>query len=194
MNANPQKKHPHFYSEREYIALEKAGDARYEYRDGEVVCMSGGTLNHYRIERNIFALLHNELKERGCESFTADTPVKSPIEKYYRYPDASIVCGEVMIEKVLGIDCLANPIVLVEVLSPDSEDEDRNAKRKAYQAIPTLREYLLVAQDSAHGIHYSKQGDLWQRREAADLSASVELSSIGVRLRFEEIYSGVVFE
>ena len=176
------------------MALEQASDQRYEYRDGDIVCMSGGTLNHYQIEGNLFDLLREKLKGRDCTAFTGNAAIKSPASPTYCYADASVVCGEIVTEKVLGIDTITNPIVIAEVISADSQEYDRNEKRKIYQAIPSLREYLLASQDSAHILRYLRQGDLWQRNEAADLSASIELPSIGVALSFADIYRNVKFD
>jgi Uma2 family endonuclease len=181
------------YSLQEYAAMEHTSDRRFEYRDGEIVSISGGTLAHYRIEGNLFRAIDSKLDPR-CQVFTSSAAVKSPALLTHCYPDLTIVCGVISIKKVLGIDAITNPMIIFEVLSPDSADYDRNDKRKIYQAIPTLIEYLLVAQDSAHIVHYVKQGDLWQRTEAAGLDASLELSSIEVVLPFDEIYRGVSFE
>src|SRR5258706_13589950 len=52
MAANPDNLSTHFFSLDEYFALEHAGDARYEYWNGEIVCMSGGTRAHGRIVMN----------------------------------------------------------------------------------------------------------------------------------------------
>ena len=184
----------HKYTLREYMALEQASDQRYEYRDGDIVCMTGGTLNHGRIASNIHFLIQGKLAGRNCDAFTGDLAIKSPASPYYCYPDLSVVCGEVATEKVLGIDTIVNPIVIIEVLSPTSQEYDRTDKRQIYQALPSLREYLLISQDSAHIVDYLKQGDLWQRSEAADLSASIELPSIEVVLSFADIYRNVKFD
>ena len=72
----------HRYTLREYAALERASDTRYEYRDGEVVCMTGGTLNHGRIASNIHFLIKGKLEGRSCEAFTGDMAVKSPASPY----------------------------------------------------------------------------------------------------------------
>ncbi|MBI4749544.1 MAG: Uma2 family endonuclease [Acidobacteria bacterium] len=69
----------HFYTLNEYFALERVGDARYEYYTGEIFCMSGGSEQHGRIAGNIFAELHSQLKKRQCEAFSAEIPIKTPI-------------------------------------------------------------------------------------------------------------------
>jgi Uma2 family endonuclease len=108
---------PH-YTVEEYFALEQVSEARYEYWDGEIVCMSGGTERHYLISDNLHVLLSNLLKGRPCRANSAGTPIHTPTLPPYRYPDASVVCGKPVFTKVHNIDALTNPILVLEVLSP----------------------------------------------------------------------------
>jgi Uma2 family endonuclease len=189
---NPQP-NPYFTPE-EYFALERASDKRWEYWDGEVVCMSGGTLNHGLISGNLFNAIQNSLKSGKCRAFTGDMAVKSPALEYYRYPDVSVVCGKAETERIDVGDAITNPIVIIEVLSSTTEQRDRNEKRKLYQAIPTLHEYLLVDQYAANIVRYVRQGNIWQQDGAVGREASIELSSIGVVLSLEDVYNGVEFD
>lgn len=194
MVANPKYFPRHYYTLEEYFALEKVGDGRYEYWDGDIVSMAGGSLEHAIIGGNVFVSLTTQLKGRGCRPFNSEVGIKTPKAPPYRYPDASVVCGEVQREKIEGIDVLLNPIIVVEVLSPRTESRDRNEKRKAYQALPDMREYLLFSQDAPHLTHYVKKGDLWTRKDYADLDVTVELPSIACQLSLQDVYEGVVFK
>jgi Uma2 family endonuclease len=182
------------YTLEEYFALEKAGDRRYEYWDGEIVSMSGGSLAHAQISGNVFAATRSKLEGRDCQTFTADMPIKTPTLSPYRCPDASAICGDVQIEKTQGIDVLLNPILIVEVLSPESEDRDRNEKRSAYQAIPSVREYLVVSQEIPRVTPYSRDGEVWRRSDYSKMGEKVELPSLGIALTLSDIYQGVTFE
>ena len=194
MAVNPGQNWQHHYTLEEYFALEQASDRRYEYWDGEIVCMSGGSLAHTQISRNITVALSNKLAGGTCEPLTADMAVKTPTLGTYRYPDASVVCGEIQTEKINGMDMLVNPVVIVEVLSPTTEGRDRNEKRVAYQAIPSLREYLIVSQDIPHVTHYVKDGQAWRRSDYPAQAGTIELPSVGIVLTLAEIYQGVRFE
>src|SRR5436305_14490589 len=119
---------PERYTLEEYFALERASERRFEYRDGEIVCMSGGSLAHAEIAGNIVSQLKTKLRGQPCHVYGSDLAVYVPAGRPYRYPDASVVCGEPQVEKVDGRDCLANPALLVEVLSPTSADYDRRTK------------------------------------------------------------------
>src|SRR5207253_4463775 len=145
MAANPQEFASSYHSLEEYFAIEGAGHTRYEYWDGRIVCMSGGTQWHYTIGANAHFILRQQTSRKDCRAFTAETPIKTPKLPPYRYPDASVGCGKLVFERVESVDALVNPILIIEVLSPTTEARDRGPKRSAYQTLPSLMEYLLVA-------------------------------------------------
>lgn len=124
----------HYYTLEEYFALEKAGEARYEYWDGEILCMSGGTPKHYILSGNVYYEIREQLKGKPCQPYTGETAIKMPKLPPYRYADASVVCGESQFENMREIYALLNPLLVVEVLSSTTEEVDRNEKRIAYQA------------------------------------------------------------
>lgn len=182
------------YTVEEYFALEQVGNARYEYWDGDIICMSGGSEAHGRICGNVYFALRLQTGGHTCQAFTSDVPVKTPTLPPYRYPDTSIACGTAVFENIDGIDVLVNPVLIVEVLSPQTEKADRGAKFEAYKAIDTFREYLLIAQHEPHLTHFVKQetGE-WRRFDTADLTATVELEAVGCTLAVADVYATVVF-
>jgi Uma2 family endonuclease len=184
----------HYYSLDEYYALEQASDARFEYWDGDIICMSGGSTEHAQIAGNIFFRLRLQLSGGHCRVFISDQAVKTPTLPPYRYPDVTVVCGELHAERIHGLDALINPVLIVEVLSPTTASRDHNEKFMAYQALPSFREYLLIAQDAPRITHYTRQADdSWLCEEVTDLSAALLLDSIGCRLSLSEIYEEVRF-
>jgi Uma2 family endonuclease len=193
MAANLKDLPRHYYTIEEYFAIERAGKARYEYWDGEIVCMSGGTPQHSTISSNIHFRLRQQLAGGNCRAWTSDMAVNTPLLPPYRYPDVSVACGRPVFETVEGIGVLTNPVLLVEVLSPGTAGRDRNEKRTAYQALPTLQEYLLVSQDTPHITHYVRQGEEWVRTDHADLAAAILLPSLGIELALGDIYEGVEY-
>lgn len=184
----------HFHTLEEYFALEHAGDARYEYWAGEIVCMSGGSQQHVKISGNVYFTLRQQLSRGQCEAFTGDLPVKTPSLPPYRYADVSVACEKGKFEQMQGIDVLTNPTVIVEVLSPGTEVRDRHDKRAAHQKLASVMEYLLIAQDTPHVTHFLREGDRWIRSDFGDLNASVSLPSIGCSLDLNDVYLGVEFE
>ncbi len=183
------------YTLEEYLELDRTSEERYEYFDGEVFAMSGGSLSHNRIVRNLTRRLDTQLEESGCEMLPSDMRIKVPMALPYRYPDISIFCGEPVLEYLGGEQLLLNPLVLIEVLSPTTEAYDLGRKFTAYQSIESFREYLLVAQDRVHVTHYVKQpGGGWLRFELEGLGSVLTLQTVNCTLALRDIYRAVNFE
>jgi Uma2 family endonuclease len=178
----------------EYFALERTGDARYEFWDGDIVCMSGGSQRHARISGNVYFSLRQQLSERPCEAFTSDLPIKTSLLPPYHYPDVSVVCGKAEIENIEGIEALTNPTLIVEVLSPATEGRDRHEKRAAYQALPSTTVYLLLSQNAPHVTCFLRHEGEWVRSDYGDLNVTIELPSIDRELALRDVYQGVEFE
>ncbi|MGH9825264.1 MAG: Uma2 family endonuclease, partial [Blastocatellia bacterium] len=140
MAPNPNEPSRHFYSLDEYFALERAVDARYEYWDGDIFCMSGGSKAHGRIASNVHYRLRTKLEGGPCVAYTGDTAVKTPSLLPYRYPDVTVGCGDIRFENMRGVDALLNPILIVEVLSPSTDKRDREDKFSGYKAISSFEE------------------------------------------------------
>ena len=183
----------HRYTLEEYFALERVGEARYEYWNGDILCMSGGTERHYTITDNVYLTLSRLLEDRNCRAFSSGAPIKTQFLPPYRYPDTSVVCGKPSFVNINGIDVLTNPVLIVEVLSSGTEHLDKEEKRNAYQRIPSLREYLIISQDAPHLTRYRRQGRRWARQDVGDLNGSLELASIESEILISEIYKGVTF-
>src|SRR5438132_1048373 len=101
--------------------------------------MSGGSREHAAIASNIVRHFGNRLRQ-GCRVYGSDLAIFVPDGQPYRYPDASVVCGETHFRSIEGRDCLENPIMLVEVLSPTSADFDRGTKFEQYKSIAGFAE------------------------------------------------------
>jgi len=180
------------YTLEEYLALERESEVRYEYWDGEIFAMSGGTLAHDQIMGNAFDALRQQLRSRDWVRFTNNMQIKVPAAPPYRYADGSVVCGTVEVERFNGSDMLLNPVLLYEVLSPTTEAFDRGDKFTYYKSIPAFREYLLIAQHRVHVTHYSKQGDgKWDYEEANDLGGGIYLGALECTLAIAPLYLGI---
>ena len=191
MAANPELR----YTLEEYFELERTSEERFEFWNGEVFCMSGASQAHDRIIVNFIVHLSAKLDAIKCRVFSSDMRIRVPSAPPYRYADLSALCGEARFEEIGGVDALVNPQLIVEVLSPSTEAYDRGDKFTHYKSIPTLSEYLLVAQHRPHVTHLYKQPDAtWIYAEANDLAATVELVTLNCDLPLNEIYRGVSFD
>ena len=191
MAANPERR----YTLEEYFELERTSEERFEFWNGEVFCMSGASQAHDRIIVNFIVNLSAKLDSTRCRVFSSDMRIKVPSAPPYRYADLSALCGEAQFEEIGGVDALTNPQLIVEVLFPSTEAYDRGDKFTHYKSIPTLREYLLVAQHRPHVTHLYKQADgTWIHAEANERAATLELTSLDCDLPLNEIYRGVSFD
>jgi Uma2 family endonuclease len=177
---------PH-YSIEEYLALERISNVRHEYLDGDIFAMAGGTPEHAGTCASLIILLGNAVRDRPCRVYTSDVRVRVQATGLDTYPDISVVCGPVQMDKD-DRNAIVNPVLLVEVTSPSSEGYDRGAKLDHYRRIPALREVVLVAHDM-------QRVDVWRRREDATWAseshgpgAVARLDSLGCELPVAEIY------
>jgi Uma2 family endonuclease len=175
------------------LALERSASYKNEFDDGQIYAMTGASREHNLVSGNMYRDLSLQLKKRPCEAYINDMRVKAAEARSYHYPDIAIVCGTPQFEDV-QVDTLLNPMLLIEVLSPSTEAYDRGGKFANYRKIPSLREYLLVAQDQPSIERYVRQGEVWILSEATGLEASVPLESIDCVLSLREVYDKVLDE
>jgi Uma2 family endonuclease len=178
----------------EYLLIERGADFKSEYLDGEIFAMSGATLPHNQIVGNVFMELGIQLTDKSCQPLASDMRVGVTARGPYFYPDVLVVCGEPQLRDDTQ-DCLMNPTVIVEVLSPSTENYDRVQKFAAYQQIATLTDYLLIAQDEPRIEHFSRQaGGGWLLNTINGLDGSLHLQSIACELRLAKTYQRVAFQ
>jgi Uma2 family endonuclease len=177
----------------EYLRFERASEIKHEFYNGDIFAMSGASEEHNVITANIVAALHGQLRQRLCKLYPSDMRVFIPATGLYTYPDVTAVCGTPQFEDK-EFDTLLNPTVIIEVLSPSTEKYDRGKKFEHYRSIPSLREYVLIAQDEARIQCFSLQNDFWVFDEAVALDAILTLTSIECTLALSDVYEKVTFE
>lgn len=181
-----------FVTAAEYLRLERRATVRHEYHDGAIVVMAGASRGHNLIVGATNASLIAQLRPRPCETYTSDMRVAIPARNAYTYPDIVAVCDEPQFEYA-EVDTLLNPPLIIEVLSPSTERYDRTGKFAIYRSIPSLREYLLIAQDE-HRIDYSRRTaeGQWFIGEATGRDAHLDLAiGGGCILALADIYARV---
>jgi Uma2 family endonuclease len=183
-----------FYSPDEYRELEETAEFRNEYRDGEIVQMTGGSINHSRIIRNLSRVLGNLLEGQPYELFHNDLRLWIPRYRRGTYPDVMVIEGEPVFNEGRS-DEILNPMLIVEVLSKSTNNFDKDDKFRFYRSIPELREYVLVSQYEFLVEQYIKtESNEWLFREYEGETATVSFASLGVQMSMSEIYVKVVFE
>lgn len=174
------------YTEDEYLEFERTSVGRWEYVNGEIRAMSGGSADHSAIAMNIGRALGNALVPRGCRVFGADMKVHTSANN--TFPDVSVVCGPLTFHRGRK-DIITNPILVVEVLSSSTEAYDRGEKFLHYQTLPSLTDYLLVSQDEARVQLFTREGDRWQPREVTGRAGEIYLPSVEMTLALSDVYA-----
>ncbi|MCL2777653.1 MAG: Uma2 family endonuclease [Polyangiaceae bacterium] len=142
---------PSYVSYEDFLEAELRSSTKHEWLDGVVYDMAGGSLEHSRLAMNVTAAL--KIAFPKCTVFQSDAMILVRATGLSTYADGVVVCGEIDKQKVernrrvIG-EALVNPTVIVEVLSDSTEAYDRGEKFAHYMRIPSLREYVLVSQDT----------------------------------------------
>jgi Uma2 family endonuclease len=178
------------YTKEEYFELLRTSTHKYEYVNGRVRMMAGGTAAHNDIVGNVYFALRSA--SSTCQIKNSETAIA--VANRYHFPDASAVCEEEAKYERGGIARLINPALLVEVISDSSDPYDRTEKFSAYRRLPSFREYLLI--DSRRHLvetYYQKKRDLWRIENSFDMEQEIELSTLGVSIPMAAFYEGVTF-
>lgn len=177
----------------EYLRLERAAEFKSEFYNGEIIAMAGASRFHNGVKENLAIQIGNQIWKGSCQSFSSETKVYVDRTGNYFYPDILIVCDE-PVSQDRNHDVLLNPTVVIEVLSPSTENFDRGMKMLNYQRIPSLHEYLVVYQDQPLIQHYAKQADdTWIQTRLEGMSATLTLLEGKVVIPLADIYNRIEF-
>ena len=179
------------YTFEEYLQLAESSNIKLEYIDGEIFAMAGGSLEHARRITNIARLLGNQLLDERSAAFTAKLRVRVLATGLATYPDLAVICGQPELDPADPAQHTAtNPRVLVEVLSPSTEQYDRNEKLAHHQRIPSLAEVVLVPHDArtVEVFRREPQGS-WSHHVALS-GETAPIASIGCVLEVDRVHAG----
>ncbi len=173
----------------EYFVWEEQQLEKYEYINGEVYAMGGGTVNHGRIAIRFTAMLDAHLENSGCITGNSDIKVNIVDTDNYTYPDASVTCDE---RDKATPKYFTYPCLIIEVLSDSTEAYDRGGKFRLYQKNPVLQDYLLVSSTRI-------EIDLYHKNDAGEWVITnytqgemVKLNSVELQFPVEQVYRNLV--
>jgi Uma2 family endonuclease len=176
------------YTRADFLAWERQQTDRYEFLDGVITMMAGGTWDHGTIGGNIFAFLHSALDGTRCYPQQQTQRLAPRHREDMTYPDVLVVCTEIE-DKATEVD---HATVLVEVVSENSRVRDFLKKWDLYRGVPELRHYLLLEQDRPVATLFSRgsEDEPWVETRIEGLEEAVELAAIGVTLPMVRIFVG----
>ena len=170
----------------DYLVLNRnSKDARYEYLDGEIRMLAGGSPDHSIIIANLTAAIKGSLKGGQCRVYNSDVLLRLS-EKRYVFPDVTISCDE---RDRNQKEMIRYPRVVVEVLSPTTEAIDRGKKAAYYRASPTIQEYMMVDSEEILVEVHRREEERWTINtfEPGD---TITLASLGIQFPIEDAYEG----
>jgi Uma2 family endonuclease len=172
----------------DYLALEEGSQIRHEYMGGELHAMAGEIVPHNTIALNIAAALRGKFRGGPCRVFVENVKLRLEVarEDLFYYPDVVVSCHPMGIERLF----VRFPTLVVEVLSPSTESIDRREKKLSYQQIPTLDEYIIVAQERRE-VTVFRRANHWVPETFTASDTVVELRAIKQSLTVAEIYEDV---
>ena len=173
------------YTYAEYLVLEEAGLVKHEFLDGEIYAMAGGSPDHAALAAACIGILRSQLPP-SCRAFTSDLRVRIAATGLTTYPDAAVICGPTLRapEDTLAV---VNPVLLVEITSPSTEEYDRGEKLRHYKSLPGLREVLIVSHRAPH-LTLHRRADTDWTVTTAETGVVLELTSVGARIAVDEVY------
>ncbi|MBV5305686.1 MAG: Uma2 family endonuclease [Desulfobulbaceae bacterium] len=170
----------------EYLEGEQLSEIRHEFIDGQVYAMGGASDRHGLIVMATVLALGKRSRERQCQLFIADMKVRLKIsgQDIFYYPDLLLSCDPTDRESYFR----QAPCMIIEVLSESTERIDRREKMLAYQALPSLQEYVLVAQDYRQVEIYRRRNE-WQPEIVNE--GPFHLDCLDLIVAIDEVYEDV---
>jgi len=183
-----------YYTPEEYLEREEKAEYKSEYRDGEIVLMTGGTTNHNKISLNFCREFPLTIDEQEYEVYIGDVRLWIPSYRQYTYPDIMVVKGKPVYEGK-GTTTIVNPQLIVEVLSKSTQGYDKGVKFKYYRSIPEFQEYITVDQYGFYVEQFSRTSEgKWVLSEYAGEAAVLKLESVELEMSLQALYRRVEFE
>ncbi|MEI6705571.1 MAG: Uma2 family endonuclease [Methylococcales bacterium] len=174
-----------FISIDDYLQSELISDTKHEYLEGQVYAMAGASKNHQRIIANMVATFVQHLKNTACDTFSSDIKVRVSDLAFF-YPDVIVACQDDPEDSYYT----KKPLIIVEVLSKSTRRTDETTKRRLYQTLPSLQEYVLIEQDIVD-IEICRRDQSWQP-EHYFMGDKISFAAIDLTLSVNEIYERVI--
>ncbi len=175
----------------DYLEFERNSELKHEYRDGEIIDVTGATREHILLVTNLIRILGTALLNTASEVYGTDMRVKVMAAGLYVYPDVTVVFTEPQFEDDC-FDTLLNPTVIFEVLSPSTENYDRGEKFANYRTVDSLEDYFLVSQERQIIERFTRQADgRWILEVYSGSDAVVELKLNDCTFNLADVYHKV---
>jgi Uma2 family endonuclease len=169
-----------------FLAWEDRQPLRHEFDGVRAIAMTGGTAAHALIQINLAIAVGGRLRGKPCRFMGNDLKIR--VAGRIRYPDGFVYCGPFQ----AGTKVIDEPVVIFEVLSESTSSTDLITKNVEYAATPSVRRYVVLAQDAIGGTMFERDGDDWTGR-LLSADSLLRMPEIGIEVPITELYEGVAF-
>lgn len=182
-----------------YLKHEEETNLKYEYHDGQIFALAGGTINHGLLCANIYSEIRTALRKKNsdCKPLSSEIKLHIKNDRYdsFVYPDTMVICGTLEASES-NENAVKNPVLIVEVLSKSTADYDRGDKFHMYRQIPTLQEYVLIEQNKyVVDIHFKNpKSDLWRISRFEGEDSEIQFQSLGISILMKNLFFDVKIE
>ena len=178
-------------SAEQYLEGELVSPVKHEFVSGEVFAMAGASDRHHRISVNLFKELDALVADSNCDAYVFDMKLRTSEDDFY-YPDVFVACDESPASEYYR----EQPLIVIEVTSPSTRQIDRREKLKAYQAMPSVKEYVVIDQDKFYIELHRRQPDgrwITYFYNRNDRKTTIEFQSVELKTNLDTIYRRVQF-
>lgn len=168
----------------EFLAWEAQQPLRYEFDGFQPIAMAGGTRAHAAIQRNLAIAVGGRLRGKPCQFYGSD--LKIDTTETIRYPEGFVVCSPF----VAAATRIPDPVVIFEVLSDSTTRTDLITKNQEYAGVPSVRRYVVLAQDEMSGTMFERVGTDWVGH-LLHAGSILRMPEIDIELPLAELYEGV---
>jgi Uma2 family endonuclease len=179
--------HSDFISIADYLQSELSRDTKHEYLEGAIYAMAGASKNHQRIITNVMRIFSEHLRNTPCDTYASDIKIRIGDLAFF-YPDVIVTCKD----DTENTYYTEQPAIIVEVLSKSTRRKDETTKRRLYQTLPSLQEYVLIEQDIVD-VEVCRRNQGWLP-EHYFMGDEVTFAAIDLTLSVNEIYERVLNE
>ncbi len=167
----------------DFLVWEDKQPLRYEFDGFQPQAMTGGTAAHAAIQRNLLFALTGQLRGKPCQPYGSE--LKIEVAGRIRYPDAFVVCTKV----APNTKVVTDPVVIFEVLSDSTENDDLVVKNAEYRATPSIQRYVILQQTRPAAIVFARKGADWVTELLTQPDTLLNLPEIGCSIPLQECYT-----
>jgi Uma2 family endonuclease len=170
----------------EFLAFDDGTDTSYQLFEGRIVAMNPPLRGHGGLVVRLAASISSQLRP-PCEAYAEAGIV--PVNRRHSWYKADLIvtCTPGSYKDPF----IAEPVLVVEVLSPTTSAVDFNRKLPDYQQIPSMRDILLVSSMERLIRHWRREAEGWTEHRHRR-GAAVRLSGLPVTIAMRELYDGIL--